>query len=483
VINIISKGVTAEFGGSVFAEAGTDGYLSGAIDFSGPIDDVGGFSLFVTAKDDGEPVEGTTFDSESASGRLSFANGENWDLRIFGNYADSAGTAFPEESGGYDLAVLRDVDTRTTEQQKLGLNGSVGLSDRSRLNVLATWYDQDSSYFSPGVAPGIRDPVPANGADSQLERTDLAVNVVVDVSEDFVATVGVDYYDEAGVSDGFIELFPGFSIPSGFRFDRNVTGIFGELHYQTRFGATLLASVRRDDPNTESGETTSKLGMFYGFDEDRTTVRANWGQGFSLPGFFALASPLVGNPDLRPETSESFDIGITRWSRDRRIGATLMVFRNEFLDLIDFDSTVFSMVNRERLEVDGAELQLDYAINKTLDISVQATYLDMEFGNSTMPIRQRPDWRGGMTVRWAPSDRWLLDASWLNVGKTFDSSIPTGDRYLDGYNRVDVTATFKPTDKTSVLLSIDNLFDAGYAEAIGFPSPGTRARLGIRLGL
>jgi hypothetical protein len=260
VINIISKGVTAEFGGSVFAEAGTDGYLSGAIDFSGPIDDVGGFSLFVTAKDDGEPVEGTTFDSESASGRLSFANGENWDLRIFGNYADSAGTAFPEESGGYDLAVLRDVDTRTTEQQKLGLNGSVGLSDRSRLNVLATWYDQDSSYFSPGVAPGIRDPVPANGADSQLERTDLAVNVVVDVSEDFAATVGVDHYDEAGTADGFVEIFPEFVVPSGFRFDRNVTGIFGELHYQTRFGATLLASVRRDDPNTESTIPIRNLG-------------------------------------------------------------------------------------------------------------------------------------------------------------------------------------------------------------------------------
>jgi outer membrane cobalamin receptor len=52
--------------------------------------------------------------------------------------------------------------------------------------------------------------------------------------------------------------------------------------------------------------------------------------------------------------------------------------------------------------------------------------------------------------------------------------------YLDGYNRVDVTATFSATDKMNVLFSINNLLDEDYAEAIGFPSPGTRARLGIR---
>ncbi len=204
------------------------------------------------------------------------------------------------------------------------------------------------------------------------------------------------------------------------------------------------------------------------------------GQGFSLPGFFALASPLVGNPNLRPETSESFDIGVTQWSADRRIGATLMLFHNEFIDLIDFDSTIFSMVNRDRLEVDGVEMQLDFSISENLSFQAQATYMDMEVENSSVPLRQRPDWRGSLAMRWVPSDRWLIDASWLNVGETFDSSIPTGDLFLDGYSRVDVTATFRPTSHLDVLLSVDNLLDEDYAEAIGFPSPGTRARLGIR---
>jgi outer membrane cobalamin receptor len=480
VINIISKDRAEELGGSIAAEVGTDDYYRAALDITGPVGESGGFSLRAATKDDGEPVPGTTFSSDSISGRLSLAGGDNWHARFFGNYTDSEGSAFPEDSGGYDLAVIRDTDIRSAEDFRLGVDGSVRLSEKWRLNVLATWYDHDASYFSPGVAPGVRDPVPPNGADSQLERANIAVNAVVAVNDNLTATFGADYYDEDGVSDGFVEFFPGFIIPAGFDFKRSVTGVFGELHYKSDTGPTLLGSVRRDDPDQESGETTSKLGILHSFNQGRTSIRANWGQGFSLPGFFALASPLVGNPNLRPETSESLDIGLTQRSADGRVSATVGLFHNEFTDLIDFDSTVFSMVNRDRLEVDGVEMLLDYAFNEQLSVQAQATYLDMELVNSDVPLRQRPEWRGGLAVRWLAAEQWLVDASWLNVGKTFDSSIPTGDMYLDGYNRIDATVTYSPTDKMNLLLSVDNLLDEGYYEAIGFPSPGTRARLGIR---
>ena len=480
VINIISKSHADEFGGSIYAEAAMDDYYRGALDVAGPIGNTGSFSLRVATKDDGEPVTQTTFSSDAASGRLSFANGESWDIKFFSNYSDSDSTAFPEDSGGADLAVLRTVDTRSVEDLRFGVNGSVALADNWRLSLLATRYDHDSSFLSPGVAPGVRDSVPPNGADSNLKRNDIAVNAVVVLSDNFTATFGVDFYDEEGVSDGFVEFFPGFVLPAGFHFDRSVTGAFGELHYKSEPGPTLLASVRRDDPDIESDETTSKLGILYDFKNGQTSVRANWGQGFKLPGFFALASPLVGNPDLRPETSKSIDIGISHWSADGRIGATLMLFKNEFIDLIDFDSTIFSMVNRDQLNVEGIEMQFDYFINEKFSLSAQATYMDLELEGSSAPLRQRPDWRGSLSMRWVPSDKWLVDASWLNVGETIDSSIPTGEMFLDGYNRVDVTATFRPKSNLDVLISVDNLLDEDYAEAIGFPSPGTRTRLGIR---
>jgi len=480
VINIITKGRSDELGGSVFAEGGTEDFYRGAIDVSGPVGGSGGFALRVATKDDGEQVTDTTFTGTSVSGRLSFDDGDRWNMRLFSNYTDSEGTSFPEDSGGSEFAVLRDVDSRSAEDLKFGLNGSVALGKNWRINVLATSYDHDSSYSSPGVAPGVRDPVPPNGADSTLKRTDLAVNAIVNFSDALAATFGIDYYDEEGKSDGFVEFAPGFNVPAGFEIDRTVTGAFGELHYKSDLGPTLLASIRRDDPNDRSAETTSKLGIIYDFKSDRTSIRANWGQGFSLPGFFALASPLVGNPDLRPETSKSVDLGVTHWSASGRAGVTLTLFHNEFEDLIDFDSTVFSMVNRDRLEVDGVELQLNVRIDETLQLQAHATYMDLNLQNSDAPIRQRPDWRGGIAVQWTPTDTWLIDASWLSIGESFDSSVPTGDMTLDSYNRVDVTATYRHSDSVNVLVSIDNLFDEDYEQAIGFASAGARARVGIR---
>jgi outer membrane cobalamin receptor len=307
VINIITKDYADEFGGSVFAEAGSDDFLRASLDVGGPVGP-GSFSLRVANKDDGEPIEGTTFESNSVTMRMSFGDRDAWDLRLFGNYSDSEGTAFPEDSGGSELAVIRETDARAAESLRFGVNGSLVLSEKWHLNFLATWYDHDSAYLSPGVAPGPRGAVPPNGGDSNLERYDAGIHAVVEISDALTATVGFDHYDEDGTSDGFVELFPGFELPSGFEFDRNVAGAFGEIHFKTGAGPILTASVRHDDSSGESAETTSRLGFLYAFNDGRTTVRANWGQGFSLPGFFALASPLVGNPDLVPETSESYSI-------------------------------------------------------------------------------------------------------------------------------------------------------------------------------
>jgi len=480
VINIISKATAEDFGGSLFVEAGSDDYYRGALDLSGPVGEKGGFSLRIMSKDDGEPISDTVFSSESVSGRLSFADYDAWELGIFGSYTDSSGTSFPEDSGGADLAVIRTVDTRSAESLRFGVNGQVSLASNWSLNFLSTWFDHDTSFLSPGVAPGIRDGVPPNGADSNLKRADIAVNAVVELSDDLTGTFGLDYYDEEGTSDGFVEFFPGFIIPAGFEFDRNVTGAFGEIHYAPDRGPTLMASIRRDDSSNESAETTSRFGILYDFNDGNTTVRANWGQGFSLPGFFSLASPLVGNPDLRPETSESYDIGLEHSFADTGMKATITIFRNEFTDLIDFESSVFQMINRDLLDVNGIELQFEYVVSDALSILAHATHLDMDLTNSDVPLRQRPDWRGGLMLSWLPVERWGLDASWLYAGETFDSSIPTGDQFLDAYNRLDVTATYRYSDSLNVVFSVTNLFDEDFYEAIGFPAPGSRVRLGLR---
>ena len=480
VINIITKARSDNLGVGLHAEVGEDSYERFAIEASGPISETGGFSLRAATLDDGDATVGNSYKSDSLTGKLVFGSNENWDIRIFGRYSDNEGTSFPEDSGGAELAVLRDLDIKSSEDLSFGLAGSLAIATDWKLNYTASSYDHEDSYVSPGVVPGVRDGVPPNGADSKLDRSSISANVVGDFTDTLRATFGVDYHDEEGSSIGFVEFAPGFSIPTEFAIDRNVTGVFVEMQYKPTTNATLLASLRNDDPDAESGETTAKLGALVDFNDGRTTLRANWGEGFKLPSFFALANPLVGNPNLKSEQSESADIGVTQRFLDDKLATTVTLYRSEFTDLIDFDFDLFTNVNRTEVTAQGAEFEIDYRLSAALALAAEIMYLDLDVKDSDTPLRQRPDWRGSVSMLWDPAEDWRLQASWIYQGETFDSSIPTGGLTLDSYNRVDTTLSWAAMERMNLLLSIDNLFDEDYAEAIGFMSPGRRARLALR---
>ena len=71
-----------------------------------------------------------------------------------------------------------------------------------------------------------------------------------------------------------------------------------------------------------------------------TLIKGSWGQGFRAPTFNELffpafePCPAFGNPNLKPEESQSWDAGVEQhlWSRRIRLGATY--FRNDFTNLI-----------------------------------------------------------------------------------------------------------------------------------------------------
>ena len=55
------------------------------------------------------------------------------------------------------------------------------------------------------------------------------------------------------------------------------------------------------------------------------------------------------------------------------------------------------------------------------------------------------------------------------------------DRAAFDYAKVDVTASWRAHDHVTLLLVVENLFDADFEEAIGFPDVGIYPRLGVRV--
>ncbi|MEE9206744.1 MAG: TonB-dependent receptor, partial [Gemmatimonadota bacterium] len=106
-------------------------------------------------------------------------------------------------------------------------------------------------------------------------------------------------------------------------------------------------------------------------------------------------------------------------------------------------------------------------------------YTDADILNSSDDLLNRPPWRASVAALWTPRPAVTLRAVLLYVGNVKDSSVPTAQRTLDSWVRVDLAAFWRVLDDLTLYVQVDNLFDNEYREAIGFPSQGVRPRAGI----
>jgi iron complex outermembrane receptor protein/vitamin B12 transporter len=218
----------------------------------------------------------------------------------------------------------------------------------------------------------------------------------------------------------------------------------------------------------------------HSFASDRIRVRLGWGNAFKLPSLFALADPLVGNPDLRPELVTSWELGVDLQAPDNALRWQITAFWQRFEDLIDFDFDTFTTVNRSRVNTDGIELGGEYQPTERLSLVTHLTYTDIDVLDSAATLRQRPELRGGIGLYWTIAAALTAHAGWQYIGERFDSSIPTGELALPSYSRLDFALNWEIADSIQLNFAIDNATDVNYEEAIGFPAIGRRTRISVQ---
>lgn len=443
------------------------------------------FELGASDSDGGEPVAGNTFASESywLGLRGASEDGRNrYQLKL--RRVDSQRSAFPDDSGGSRFAVLRSVDEAELEDESVSFSASRQWNEHWRSEVLLSSYTREDFFNSPGVAPGIRGDVPANRFSSELERRygKLASSYAAD---NFHISFGLDFEIEDGKSDGAVEVAPQFFFPASYAIERETRGLYVETEFNFTSQFALIASLRHDDPDQANSETSPGLGFIY-TPIDRMSIRGNWGQGFKLPSFFALVSPLVGNPSLRKEQVETLDLGITHQFNDA-FTFSVTLFDSEYTDLIDFDSDNFTNVNRARVDISGIEFSAQWNFTGTSALKLHSTYTDIDVINTPgMPARkllQRPDWRTGAAFYQSLTSAVDLSIDWLYVDKRFDSSIPTAAVVLDDYSLLDVNIGWRFNENLAARLTVANLFDDNFYLAAGFPAAGRNAHLTLSLSL
>jgi outer membrane cobalamin receptor len=469
---------------------GRYGYLQGfasARGHRGPIDAVAS----ATYVDEGIPEENGDYRGGTFYTALGAELPRGARLRGTFFYNDAELEAFPEFSGGPELAEIRAFEQRRVRGAAAGLTLTQEPLDWLDYALTGSLYQRREQRRSPGVAPTPDDPVgiPAEpDSRDELRRAVLALRATARLPAGVALTGGGDLTLESGRSRGEL-VWLGIPLPisdAGFDLDRSVGGPFAEAHWRSTFGVSLLAGVRADFSDEEDAVVTPRVSGSYALPGLPLHLDASWGKGFKLPSFFALGNPTVGNPELQSERSRGWDAGLRYAHPQGWLEASASYFEIRVRDLIDLDVTSFRLENLDEARARGVELETRWAPLANLELRGYATYANALDVETNERLRDRPRWRGGVALDWRPVAEVSLRVEALFVGDVLDASVPTGRGTLvtlDGYQRVDLALRWSPRPWLEVHFAVDNLLDAEYREAVGYPTPGVRPRAGLALRL
>ncbi len=245
----------------------------------------------------------------------------------------------------------------------------------------------------------------------------------------------------------------------------------------------------------ESGSKLNpKLGLVYTPDE-ATSFRGSVGLGFRYPSISELYTNvntgvsilnIVPNPQLRPESSVSYEVGFTRpISPDVLLDGA--IFQNDFKDLIEpsVDTTqhptVIRFLNVTRARIRGAEADVKFNIvEKVLGGQLGYTYIDSKDLSTGAVLKFRPRHTLYGNVQLTMNQfTFECDYRYLSRIEAIDENLVRYGPIIDGDQRVpikvaDARVFYDLTEMRLPLrlgLSITNLFNYHYVELIGNLAP------------
>lgn len=225
--------------------------------------------------------------------------------------------------------------------------------------------------------------------------------------------------------------------------------------------------------------------------QEDLSLYASYSESF-LPAAGDQFTVLSGTSvNLEPEEFETLEAGI-KWAPRADLLATAAVFRLDRSNTPAVDSATGLTVLTGKSRVQGFEASLAGSPTDALHLNIGYTYLDGEvrsaFSGATTAteLQQLPEHQIGAWARYDFSDSFGLGLGLVHQSSQFASN--SNEVTLPSYTRVDAAAFYTVTDRVSLQLNVENLFDADYwpsAHGDNNIAPGKpfTARVGVRFEL
>ena len=384
----------------------------------------------------------------------------------------------------------RDVFASKNKTQQFVFTGSYQ-------QKITNWWDQkltlarsqDDALFLPGslqrnLVTGATS-VPAgspNQTNVLANRLEWQHNV--QVADPLLLTFGYQFREQQGVnttglSERIISSHAGFAQAQLNLWDR----VFG------------TAGIRQDNYNVFGDATTYRVTGGYLHKETDTKVRTSYSTGFRAPTVNDLFFPNFGNPNLGPEKSQSFDVGVDQWLFKKKLQLSGGYFWNRYRDLITttfnpavcapFSTFGFCPINVGSASAKGWEASFTYTeilnlpMLKAFDVHGQYTNTMTRDLTTGARLPRWPVDQWSLTFGYQPVEPVRMALTGRMVGSRFNT---TGDQQnVPGFVVWNLATTYDVTDRFQAYLRAENLFNQHYQEILNAGTPVRSIYFGVRL--
>jgi len=268
---------------------------------------------------------------------------------------------------------------------------------------------------------------------------------------------------------------------------RNTDSVTVEYRFDPIESVTLAASARKDDNDFFGKSNTQRLEAVYQ-QSDSLRLRGAWGTAVKNPTFtelYGIYSGFQSNPNLNPEESESWELGLDTSMADERIQLGATYFNAQLTDEIGSScdaNWTCTPINIEGIsDRQGVELSTSFAVSESLLINASYTYTDSQ-DPAGVEEQLRAKHIGSVNVAWQPKSDTKVNINIQHNGSQTDYGFPN-PVMLDAYTLVNVNANYAASDKMDIYLSLNNLFDEDYQQVNGYETLGFGANIGLRYKL
>lgn len=244
--------------------------------------------------------------------------------------------------------------------------------------------------------------------------------------------------------------------------------------------------VRVDDHDRFGTKATYRFTTAYLLKETNTKFKGSYGTGFKAPTLSQMYGAWGPNPDLKPEKSTGWDVGIEQKLPFMQTLLTATWFRNDFKDLVTyvFDPITFnsSYENTNKARTYGAELTASAQPIDGLTTKIGYTWLSTKDKQTNQQLLRRPKNKISFDANYHFLKKANVNLGLIYIGSRADSHYETFARTkMSSYLVANLSASYDICQNFQIFGRVDNLLNRKYEEVSGYGTPGISGYGGVKV--